>query len=436
MSITSFEDRRKCESLDRETIEAHQLARLNQLLASILPGNEFYAAKLGRGPLQLKSLAELADLPFTTKDELVTSGAGEGSGNRTFSIERYVRFHQTSGTSGRPLAVYDTADDWKWWIECWQYVLDAARISADDRALLAFSFGPFVGFWSAFDALVARGSLVVPSGGMSSLARLDLIERTGATALFCTPSYALRLAEVAAENQIDLTKLSVRKIVVAGEPGGSLPAVRARIEQAWNARVTDHAGATEIGPWGYGDESGSGLHVLETEFIAEFLAVGSNAPANGEVAELVLTSLGRFGAPVIRYRTGDVVRPNWSHACFNRFVYLPCGVVGRADDMVVIRGVNVFPSAIDQIAQSFPEVVEYRATVRRRGEMDEITLEVEDHLQKPERIVNEFLVRLGLHVDVRLAPAMSLPRFDGKGRRFIDERSEERVQSVITNQQS
>lgn len=420
MSLSSSEQRRGNESLDRVALEAHQLARLNGLLAAILPKNEFYAAKLGRGPLRLANLAQLAELPFTTKEELVASSAG--AGNRTFRPEQYVRFHQTSGTSGRPLPVYDTADDWRWWIDCWQYVLDAAEIAADDRALLAFSFGPFVGFWSAFDALVDRRALVIPSGGMTSLARLDLIKRTGATALFCTPTYALRLAEVAAEHHVDLASLPVRNIVVAGEPGGSLSAVRERIERVWHGRVIDHAGATEIGPWGYGDAAGTGLHVLETEFIAEFLGVGSNAPADGEVAELVLTSLGRIGSPVIRYRTGDLVRPTWTNQGSNRFVLLAGGILGRVDQMLVIRGVNVFPSSIEQILHSFPEVVEYRLTARKRGAMDELVVEVEDHLQQPDRIAHELRLRLGLTVEVRLAPAMSLPRVDGKGRRFVDER--------------
>lgn len=416
------EERRRLESLDRTAIEAHQIARLNELLSAILPQNAFYAAKFGPGPLNMNGIAELAELPFTTKQELVASGAGEGSGNRTFPLEQYVRFHQTSGTSGRPLAVYDTADDWRWWVDCWQFVLDAAEISANDRALLAFSFGPFIGFWSAFDALAERGAMVIPSGGMTSLARLDLIQRTDTTALFCTPTYALRLAEVASENQIDIAGTSVRAIIVAGEPGGSLSAVRERIEQAWQARVIDHAGATEIGPWGYGTAAGDGLHVLETEFIAEFIGPDNQPAAEGEVAELVLTALGRVGSPVIRYRTGDLVRPARSHERPDKYVFLDGGVLGRVDDMLVIRGVNVFPTSIEQIMRSFPEVVEYRLTARKRGPMDELVVEVEDHLQRSDRIAQELQLRLGLAVEVRLAPAMSLPRFDGKAQRFVDER--------------
>ena len=152
----------------------------------------------------------------------------------------------------RPLKVQDTADDWAAWLETWQHVLDAAEISPGSIAMLAFSFGPFIGFWSAFDALVARGVQAVPGGGLSSTGRLELIRRTEATSLFCTPSYALHLAEVAQGQGIDLHSLPIEKIVVAGEPGGSIPAVRERIENAWQARVVDHAGASEVGPLGHG----------------------------------------------------------------------------------------------------------------------------------------------------------------------------------------
>jgi phenylacetate-CoA ligase len=199
--------------------------------------------------------------------------------------------------------------------------------------------------------------------------------------------------------------------------------VRQRIEEAWNARVVDHAGATEVGAWGYADADGRGLHVVESEFIAEFYAADSGQRAGaGKLAHLVLTALGRRGMPVIRYRTGDLVRPVWPKDGPNRFVLCDGGVVSRADDMLIIRGVNVFPSAVDQILRSFPEVVEYRITACKRGEMDELVVEVEDHLNEPRRIAEEFTLRLGLHVEVRLAPPLSLPRFEGKGRRFVDAR--------------
>ncbi|HEX5106600.1 MAG TPA: AMP-binding protein, partial [Pirellulaceae bacterium] len=386
--------------------------------------NRFYAEKLASVNLPLESLDQLPDLPFTFKEELSTAKHdGEFAANLTYPLERYVRYHQTSGTRGRPLSVLDTADDWRWWIECWQFVLDAAEVGPEDRALLAFSFGPFIGFWSAHDAAVARGTLVIPSGGLSTLSRVEMVRRTQATILFCTPSYALRLAEVAHENHIDPASLEVRRIIVAGEPGGSVSALRRRIETTWNARLTDHAGASEVGPWGYGDKEGRGLFVLESEFIAEFrsLATGQRA-ADGEEAELVLTSLGRLGSPVIRYRTGDIVRPRWGLVEDNGFVLLEGGVLGRADDMLIVRGVNVFPSAVEQILRSFPEIVEYRVTVTRQGSLDALIVEIEDRLDDPARVARELKLRLGLKVDVRCAKLGSLPRFEGKGKRFHDQR--------------
>ena len=347
---------------------------MNQLLAAILPTNRFYREKLAGVTIPPRSLAELAVWPLTQKSELLGDADDDLAKNHTFPVEKYVRYHRTSGTRGRPMAVLDTIKDWQWWMHGWQFVLDAAGITAADRVLMAFSFGPFLGFWSAFDAVVARGALALPTGGMSTLARIDLVRSAKATAVFCTPTYALHMADIARNNGLDLKAFGVRQIVVAGEAGGSIPATRNRIEQAWNARVIDHAGATEIGPWGYqAFEKGEpvGLHVNESQFIAEFLSIENGRPATeGELAEMVITSLGRVGCPVIRYRTGDLVRPRWNHGCDGRFVLLEGGVLGRVDDMLVIRGVNVFPSSIEAIVRGFPEIDEFRMIASKDGAMD------------------------------------------------------------------
>jgi phenylacetate-CoA ligase len=424
MLLSTYVERRRQEGLDRELLRALQLEKLNRLLQNILPHNRFYAEKLSSVQMPLASLDELASLPFTFKQELALDlPSHDFAANLTYPLEHYVRYHRTSGTRGRPMVVLDTPQDWQWWMDVWQYVLDSAEIGPEDRALLAFSFGPFVGFWSAFDAVIARGALAIPGGGMNTLQRLELIRTSRATVVFCTPSYALHMAEVAAEQNIDVAGMEVRRIIVAGEPGGSIPHVRRRIEQAWNARVVDHGGASEIGPWGFADPHDCGLHVIESEFIAEFLSVATGDAANeGELAELVLTNLGRYGSPVVRYRTGDLVRPTWPNSGNNRFVLLDGGIVSRSDDMMIIRGVNVFPSSIEQILRSFPEVVEYRLIARRAAAMDELHVEVEDRLDQPARIVNELQVRLGLKVDVHCVPLGSLPRFEGKGKRFVDER--------------
>ena len=427
MDCSTPADRRELLALAGSALERYQLDRLNCLIEKILPANRFYQDRLAALSLPFKSLDEFARLPFTFKDALLTAPVNSGparlSDIHTFSRDKYVRYHQTSGTRGRPLPVLDTSDDWKWWVECWQYILDAAEVRADDCVFMAFSFGPFVGFWSAFDAAVNRGCLVVPGGGLNTLGRLELLRNSGATIVCCTPSYALRLAEVAHQHHIDCSSMGVRCLILAGEPGGSIPAVRERIESAWGARVLDHAGATEVGPWGVGDSAGDGLHVIESEFIAEFLSLEHGGPAGeGELSELVLTNLGRVGAPVLRYRTGDLVRPSWTRPGPIRFVHLPGGIHGRVDDMLVIRGVNIFPTAIEQIVRSFPEVVEYRATAHRVHSMDQISVEIEDRLEQPKRVAEELRLRLGLKIDVRAVPLGSLPRFEGKGQRLVDER--------------
>ena len=421
---TTPAQRREIESWDRDQLRNHQLKRLNQALEAILPANQFYQSKLKTNNLPLNSLDELSELPFTHKEELLDPENEAGfAANLTFPLDQYSRFHRTSGTRGRPLIVLDTANDWDWWMETWQYVLDSAALNASDRVVMAFSFGPFIGFWSAFDAAVERGAMIAPTGSLSTVARIELIRSIQATIIFCTPSYALHMAEVAQQNEIDLTSSSVKKIIVAGEPGGSIPSIRQQIESSWAAKVIDHSGASEVGPWGFADANGTGIYVNEAEFAAEFISLATGKPANeGELSELVLTCLGRIGSPVIRYRTGDLVRPQRHTSGDCNFVLLQGGVLGRTDDMMIIRGVNIFPTSVEKILRGFPEIVEYRLTTFKQESMDQLKIEIEDQLASPERVRDELQIQLGLRVDVECVPAGSLPRFEAKGKRFIDQR--------------
>jgi len=427
---SEWENRRRLERLDRQDLETTQVLKFNDLLRRILPQNRFYAAKLAGCPQSIRHLDELRKFPCTTKAELLPESSLEASfaRNLTFPADHYQYLHRTSGTHGHPLLVLDTADDWRWWIATWQYVLDSAAVTGDDRAMMAFSFGPFIGFWSANDALRARGAMVIPGGGLSSVARLELLLASAATLVCCTPSYALHLAEVARAHQLPIDRSAVRALIVAGEPGGNLPVFAHRIARGWNAEVIDHAGATEIGPWSYADRKRTGLHVIESEFIAEFMRPGSDEPAaEGEVAEIVLTSLGRIGAPVIRYRTGDLVRPRHDQGDGerdgNRFVFLEGGVLGRVDDMTTIRGVNLYPSSVEHALGVFPDIAEYRLTASRRGSLDHLALEVEAPAEQASRIAEHLRSRLGLTIEVTAVVAGTLPRFEHKGKRFVDQRS-------------
>lgn len=413
----------------RADVDGLQRTKLAALLAALQSGNPFYQQKLAGvrfDPLQ----DPLENLPFTTRDELLADQAAHPpyGTNLTFPLQRYVRLHQTSGTrSGAPLRWLDTAESWAWWTRCWGMIFDAAGVTPEDRFFYPFSFGPFIGFWSAFDGAAARGHLCIPAGGMTSTARLRMLRDNAATVVCCTPTYAQHLAEVAVREEIDLPGLPVRALIVAGEPGGSVPAVRARLEAAWGARVFDHAGMTELGAWGleYADAPG-GLHVIETEFIAECVDPQSGAPvADGEGGELVLTNLGRVGSPLIRYRTGDHVRLLRRHAFAQHlFARVEGGVLGRVDDMLIIRGNNVFPAAIEDILWSIPGVAEHRIEVETRDAMTQLHLVVEpapgaDAAALARNVAEAVRDRLNFRPRVTLADPGALPRFEMKARRII-----------------
>jgi len=417
------------ENASRPLIEEHQLARLQLGLSRILPHNRFYEQKMlsNRASLTLRSLDNLSEFPFTTKQELVADQELHplfGS-NLTYPMNEYIRLHQTSGTTGRPLKILDTQESWDWWAECWMSVYQSAGVTRDDVVFLAFSFGPFIGFWSAYEGAKRLGALTVPGGGMDSLQRLRAIQEIDATVLVCTPSYALHLAEAAQEHGLDMRLSNVRITIHAGEPGASIPSTRERIQSAWNARTYDHAGMTEMGAFGFACSEQQGLHINEGEFIAEILDSITNQPVQeGQTGELILTNLGRWGNPAIRYRTGDLVRDGgYSCACGRTFLLLPGGVLGRVDDMLIVRGVNVYPSALANILHRFPEVHEYRVIVTSEGPMDEIALQVECPSYLKSAIADELHIALNLRVPIETVAPGTLPRFELKARRVEDRRN-------------
>lgn len=417
------------ETASRSLIEEHQLARLQMGLERIYRTNRFYSEKLFQNdtPLTIERLADIHNLPFTTKRELVADQTAHpvfGS-NLTYPLSEYVRLHQTSGTTGRPLKILDTQESWDWWAECWTSIYRAADVSNNDIVYLAFGFGPFIGFWSAYEGAKRLSALTIPGGGMDSVQRLRAMQEIGATVLVCTPSYALRLAEVAQENNIDIQNSAVRVTIHAGEPGASIPATRERIERAWNAKTCDHTGMTEMGAFGFACSQQNGVHVNEGEFIAEILDIRTGQPvAEGETGELILTNLGRWGSPAIRYRTGDLVRHGgYNCPCGRTFLHLPGGILGRADDMLIVRGVNIYPSALADVLHRFPDVAEYKIIVTRSGAMDEIALQVECPSTIIASIQEELHIALNLRIPIEAVELGTLPRFELKAKRVEDRRN-------------
>ena len=404
----------------RAALEAEQLENLRSLLNSIVPANAFYTAKL-RDCGKITSLEDFTRLvPCTTKTELIEDQKAHppyGS-NLTFPLERYTRFSQTSGTSGAPLRWLDTPESWEWMLGNWQTIYRAAGASAGDRAFFAFSFGPFLGFWTSFEAAAKLGLLCIPGGGLSSEARMQAIIETGATILCCTPTYALRLGGIGTAGS------RVRTIIVAGEPGGSIPSTRAQIERLWpGARVFDHHGMTEVGPVSYEcPEQPGTLCVIEPSYIAEIVDPTTGHPVGkGENGELLLTTLGRTGSPLLRYRTGDVVKKGF----VNDRLTFEGGILGRSDDMVIVRGVNVYPTAVERIIREHASIAEYRVELRKGGAMDEIAITIQpaDGCAAPVELAADLESELknifALRIPVSIAAPGGLPRFEMKAKRWV-----------------
>ena len=416
----------------RSAIEKHQLKRLRQMLEQVLETNHFYRGKLLKHDFsEVASLEQLKQLPFTTKSELVEDQRQHppfGS-DLTFSPEKYIRIHQTSGTTGKPMYWLDTEESWEWWASCWKTIFQAAGAHSADRIYFAFSFGPFIGFWAGWEGARKLGAMAISGGSQSTAQRIKAIVDYGATVLVSTPTYALHMASEARKAGVDMAQQSsVRITVHAGEPGASIPRTKKMIEETWGAKCYDHPGATEVGAFGFECEpQPGGVHVNENEFIVEVIDPNSGQSVKeGERGELVITNLGRIGSPVIRYRTGDLVQPNYEPCqCGRSFMRLQGGVLVRVDDMIVIRGMNVFPSAIENVMREFPEIEEFRIEAIQQRALTELKLTLEPRTEDAsleglaEKVTRRFRESIGLRPQVELVLPGTLPRFELKARRFF-----------------
>lgn len=418
------------QQIARDELSSLQRSKLRILLREIYASNNFYRNKFSDRPVEAAA-DDLSLLPFTLRSEIEQDQRAHGpyGTNLTYPLEQYCRFHQTSGTGGQPVRWLDTAQSWKWFGKCWEIILHAAGVTTNDRLMFPFSFGPFIGFWAAFDGAAAMGCLCLPAGGMTTSARLRMLIDNSVDFVFCTPTYALHMAETAAKQGIDLAGSAVRGLIVAGEPGGSVPAIRSRIEASWGARVFDHSGMTEIGSVAYECQAApGGLHVIESEFIAEVIDPKSGrAVEDDEIGELVLTNLGRIGSPLIRYRTGDLVRLSRRRcACGSPFARLEGGILARRDDMFFVRGNNVFPTAVEALLRRFPELGEFRVLISEDDALTQVKIEIEltpetwpEARRVTERVRDAIQTTLSFRTEVQAVPAGTLPRFEMKARRFI-----------------
>lgn len=410
-----------------------QRNRLVPLLRAVNESNPFYRERFRAAGVHIEAIDTFdtfRQIPVTTKADLVADQVLHPpyGRNRTAHFGRYTRLHQSSGTTtGHPLRWLDTPTGWDWVVNSWRLTFPEMGFVPEDRLFFPFSFGPFLGFWSAFEAGLKDGYFCFSGGGMTSTSRLRQVIDHGITVVFATPTYALHLAEVVDREGIDLAASPVRAVVVAGEPGGGIPATKQRIETGWGARVFDHYGMSEVGPIAFETAEDPGhLLAIERELIVEIIEPGGTKQVEpGTVGELVVTNLGRLDSPVIRYRTGDLVcvaadQPTGK----NGWLRFSGGVRGRADDMIYVRGNNLYPAAIEAVLRRFPSVVEFRIVVSRSGSLADLAIEIEPaagvdsqelSAEIGRALRDEFLFRMEV---VAVSPG-TLPRFEMKSRRVV-----------------
>ncbi len=423
------------ETMDRADLERLQLKRLKNIVDYCYNRVPFYKKRLDEAGITADKITALSDIqyiPYTTKDDIRdTYPFG------LFAVDKkdIVRIHASSGTTGNPTVVGYTKNDLKMWTDCVSRIVVAAGASADDIVQIAFGYGMFTGALGLHYGLENIGATVVPTSTGNTEKQLKFMKDFGTTALVSTPSYALYIAEVAKDLGIDCRDLGIRLGLFGSE--GCSNEMRAKVEEAWNLFATDNYGMSELcGPGVSGEcRYRCGLHFAEDNFLPEVIdsATGS-VKARGDEGELVVTTLTKEGIPLLRYRTKDITRLHYEKCECGRTHVRMDKPLGRADDMLKIKGVNVFPTQIESVLVSIPEVgPQYQIVLGTKNYMDtfEINIEVSDaslltsftsleNLQH--KVRHKLQTVLGLDAKINLVEPKSLERFVGKAKRVIDNR--------------
>ena len=423
------------ECMPREELEQLQLERLQATLNRVYKNVPCYRTKfndLGIVPEDVASLSDLAKLPFTTKEDLRLNYP---YGMFAVPLREVVRIHSSSGTTGKPTVVGYTKNDLRMWSNLVARIMTAAGVTHDDVVQIAFGYGMFTGAFGLHYGSEAIGAAVIPMSGGNSDKQIMIMQDYKSTALVCTPSYAVTLADLIEKRGIDPQNLSLKVGLFGGEPWSE--SMRAEIESRLMIRATDNYGLSEIiGPGVAGECScKTGMHIAEDAFIAEIIDPDTcQVLPPGSVGELVLTTINKEAFPMIRYRTRDITCLEYS-AC-------PCGrttvrmkkTMGRSDDMLIIKGVNVFPSQIEEVLVAIEGCEpHYQLVVDRKGALDvlEVCIEVRENIffdeMKKQRAFLDMVVKridsvLGVGVTVKLVEPNSIPRHEGKALRVIDKR--------------
>ncbi|MBP1751859.1 MAG: phenylacetate--CoA ligase [Geobacteraceae bacterium] len=423
------------ECMPREDIEQLQLERLQATLNRVYKTVTCYRKKFdeaGINPEDVQSLSDLAKLPFTTKEDLRLNYP---YGMFAVPLREVVRIHSSSGTTGKPTVVGYTKNDLKTWANLVARFMTAAGVTHDDVVQIAFGYGLFTGAFGLHYGAEAIGASVIPMSSGNTEKQIMIMQDYKTTALVCTPSYAITMASRMEQMGVDPKGLSLRVGLFGAEPWSE--AMRREIENRLCIKATDNYGLSEIiGPGVAGEcEYRCGMHLFEDAFIAEIIDPETcEVLPPGSVGELVLTTLTKEAFPMIRYRTRDITSLDYSPCDCGRTIVRMKKTMGRTDDMLIIRGVNVFPSQIEEVLFDIEGCEpHYQLVVGSEGSMDvlEVHIEVTENIffdeMKRQRAFLEHVERrinsvLGVSVTVKLVEPYSITRHEGKANRVIDNR--------------
>ncbi len=426
------------ETLDHEKIRKLQFEKFKKIFVWAYERSRFHRGlyeKAGIKPADIQSFEDIRRIPTVEKSMMrgIQRKDPFPYGDALcVPLEEVSEFRQTSGTTGQPVYQADTWQDWEWWAECWAYILWAQGYRPNDRVFIPFGYNVFVAFWAGHYAAEKIGAEVVPGGVLDTQARILKIQELKCTAMMATPTYVLGMADAAKSMGIDPRSLGISKITCAGEPGASIPSTKKRMEEAWNAKVYDHAGATEIGAWCFECKTQSGgLHINEAFFLVEIqdIDTGEYIVEPGRRGKIIITALDRQAQPCIRFDSKDIAE--WSPGkcpCGRTFRLINGGVVGRADDITKVKGVLLAPSAIEEVVRSIDGLSdEFEVIVDKAGDIDLITLKVEilknregERKQIEAKLKDQLRLKTNLGYNIEFHDYRSLTRYEVKAKRFKD----------------
>jgi phenylacetate-CoA ligase len=435
---------RHTETMPREKLDALHLHRLQALAHYAYERSAFYRDKFDRAGLKPGDIRSLEDfkrkVPITDKSEFIDRQLEAPPYGPTLAVpEELVAHHcETSGTTGKPLAIPYSMIDTVRYGESWVYGFWGLGIRPADSFYFAFGWGNFAGFWSCYWAARRLGCRVISGGGLDTKGHIQAIMRMKPSVLISTPTFALRMAAVAAEMGIDVSQSSIRFTYHAGEPGPTaLPGMRAQIEKAWGAKAGELLGIAEIDALAPGCPNGDGVHLNEMNVFAWSMDPKTGKEvADGEIGENIVTSYANTAQPLLNYRSHDLVRRATNCSCGRSWVKFDGAVLGRTDFMVTVRGTNVYQTAVENLISEIPEISNsYELLLTREADNDAMTVKFEPVAAlagQPEKW-QEVAGRLGdrihkaLHVRLLCEPVApgSLPRYDLKTKRIVDQRPKE-----------